>query len=344
MAGKTFAQAGHELNAYRHYWQSKRLKADDKYYKLYSSISNNPSPNYVPENLYYTYFEPTLNNKMMLKTYSNKNLYQHIYDQHSLFPKAYVRCINGTFYRSDGSVCTDLKKEIEEFGADKFIIKVAMDSGGGKGVELFEKKENTYVSNTKKPFNTNELRSQFGDDFVIQEYIIQHDFFKRFNESSVNTIRIFTYRSVKDEQIHILHSVLRIGQPGSIVDNQASGGLSCGINNKKLNPFAIDKKGNRFLKVGNYEFSDQMEIPLFEHLTVLAKKIAAQNPYARLLGLDFCIDASNTIKLLEVNNSNNEINFYQMNNGPLFGQFTDEIVNWCLTQPKTVCIDFSVKM
>ncbi len=336
------AKNTNQFNEYKNYWKHKGLKANELYYLLYSEVSENPSPKYVPENLYYTYFEPALNNRAMLKAYSNKNLYQKIYDQSELFPKVFIRSINGAFYTAEYNHCNNLGKCIEDLKPEAFIIKLALDSGGGRGVELFVKNDNRYISNNGLVFEPNNISKAFGADFVIQEYIKQHAFFNRFNESSVNTIRVFTYRSVVDESIHILHSVLRIGQPGSIVDNQASGGMSCGIINSRLNAFAIDKKGVRYLKAGTYNFEERAEVPFFDNMLNEAKKIAKQNHYARLLGLDFCIDANSQIRLLEVNNANNEINFYQMNNGPLFGEFTDEIVNWCLNKPKTICLDFSV--
>ena len=327
---------------YQNYWKSKGLKAKTQYYDLYSNISMNIGPYYVPENLYYSHFEPALNNKAMLKTYSNKNLYQLIYDNKKLFPQVYARAINGSFYSSNYQHLKEIKKLIEEHNPNSFIIKIALDSGGGRGVELFTKKNNQYIGSNGITFDENNLLKDYGSDFIIQEYIAQHSFFKQFNESSVNTIRVFTYRSVKTEEIHILHSILRIGKPGSIVDNQASGGMSCGIKNKTLNSFAVDKNGIRFTEINGYKFNEQAQIPYFEEVLTCAKNIAAQNHYARLLGLDFCIDQTNNIRLLEVNNSNNEINFYQMNNGPLFGEFTNEIVDWCSSHPKTICIDFSI--
>jgi hypothetical protein len=58
------------------------------------------------------------------------------------------------------------------------------------------------------------------------------------------------------------------------------------------------------------------------------------------LGFDVCLDHNGDIKLLEVNNMNNEINFYQMNNGPLFGLFTDEVLRFLTTNLKTIMLDF----
>jgi hypothetical protein len=52
------------------------------------------------------------------------------------------------------------------------------------------------------------------------------------------------------------------------------------------------------------------------------------------------VDITNQVKLIEINNNNNEINFYQMNRGPLFGKYTQEIINYCQKSRKSFCIDF----
>ncbi|MCK7537993.1 MAG: hypothetical protein MZV63_47075 [Marinilabiliales bacterium] len=68
-------------------------------------------------------------------------------------------------------------------------------------------------------------------------------FFARFNESSLNTVRILTYRSVRNEDVFVLHRLLRAGRRGSVVDNQASGGIACAIDNDGLMALGIDKSG-----------------------------------------------------------------------------------------------------
>jgi hypothetical protein len=61
-----------------------------------------------------------------------------------------------------------------------------------------------------------------------------------------------------------------------------------------------------------------------------------------LLGFDFCVTENNEIKLLEINCKNIEINFLQMNNGPLFGEYSKEIIDYCLHTKKNVVIDFHI--
>ena len=74
----------------------------------------------------------------------------------------------------------------------------------------------------------------------------------------------------------------------------------------------------------------------------IAIEIAAAYHYHRLLGFDFCVDADQHIRLMEINTRNVGIINQQMNTGPLYGEYTEEIVNYCLSQRRSVVIRFYV--
>lgn len=86
----------------------------------------------------------------------------------------------------------------------------------------------------------------------------------------------------------------------------------------------------------------QKEIPGFSIMKENACLIAKKYFYQRLLGFDFCFTNNNEVKLLEINCKNIETNFLQMSNGPLFGEFTDEIIEYCLKNKKSIVLDFEV--
>ena len=74
----------------------------------------------------------------------------------------------------------------------------------------------------------------------------------------------------------------------------------------------------------------------------IAKKIAKLNYYSRLLGIDLGMDNNGRIRIIEINSVNNEINFYQMNNGPLFGDYTKEIIDYCKKNQISYCFDYQM--
>ena len=187
------------------------------------------------------------------------------------------------------------------------------------------------------------LLEVYKNNFILQEKIIQHPFYANLNQSSLNTARMFTYRSIKDNCVTPLQSVLRFGKPGSLVDNQASGGFSVGISsNGLLNDFYVSKWGIKNPFSDKNIIRQKSEVPGFFQMKEIACLIAKKYYFHRLLGFDFTFTESNEVKLLEINCKNLEINFLQMSNGPLFGDFTDEIIEYCLHNKKSVVLDFEV--
>jgi hypothetical protein len=103
--------------------------------------------------------------------------------------------------------------------------------------------------------------------FVLQERIRQHPWFAAWNQSSLNTIRMMTYRSVVDNAVHPLGAVVRFGRPGSLVDNQAAGGLTCGVlKNGKTGSFVCDKMGRFKGEDSAWLSVMQSEVPMFKKM------------------------------------------------------------------------------
>ncbi len=129
----------------------------------------------------------------------------------------------------------------------------------------------------------------------------------------------------------------------AVVQVEASGGVSCGIKpGGILNNFAINKKGERFNTFNGISFNQTLMVVKYNEIVSLGLEIAKKFLYHRLLGFDFCVNETNEIKLIEINNRNNEINFFQMNNGPLFREYTNEVVEFCKRNNKTICLDYEI--
>ncbi|MDP2173413.1 MAG: sugar-transfer associated ATP-grasp domain-containing protein, partial [Candidatus Cloacimonadaceae bacterium] len=263
------------------------------------------------------------------------------------FPKHIMVNENGVNYNAKNECIP--ANEIDEYLGHisvterELITKPSLDSGGGAGVRKFVWNTHAWVDSANNRLTADLLSRLYNRDFVVQSCVSQHTFLSQFNETSVNTIRVLTYRSVENESIHILHSLLRIGKKGSITDNQASGGISVGISDQgKLNGFAVDKYGNKFYDVNGVKLSSAIQVPQFDAICFEALKLAKELRYSRLLGLDLTINELGEIIVIEINNVSNEINFYQMNNGPLFGSFTDEVLEYCSTNLRSICIDYSL--
>jgi hypothetical protein len=310
--------------------------------KAYISISGKTSPCYIPEDVYYLGIEPRLNDYSLARAYADKNFYERfLIEFKEVFVSSLLRKINGILYDSEFNLVNKEKISSIIESEEKFIIKPSLDSGGGRGVEIidFIKKADSY----KNHENILTL-SSFNENFVLQGIINQHPFFAQFNTSSVNTVRLLAYRSVENNEVEVIQGVLRIGVSGSHVDNQASGGVACGFDlvTGKLNDFVSNKYGKVFKNFNGIDFSEHRTILHLEEMKRIASLIASRYYYFRLLSFDFCMDKNNNVKLIELNTKNHEINFYQFNNGPLFGNYTDEILKYCYKRKKSFVLDYEI--
>lgn len=125
-------------------------------------------------------------------------------------------------------------------------------------------------------------------------------------------------------------SVLRMGINGAKVDNASSGGITVGIlDNGYLRENAFSAAGVMY----PYEHPDSkvafssIKIPGYLEIKELIKKLHAYLPQFRLLSWDLAIDEENRPVLVEVNMASGELDFHQLNNGPIFGEDTKEILD-----------------
>ena len=314
--------------------------------KWYVKNSGITSPDFIPENIFYTTVEAILNNPRFAVSYSDKNIYDLMYPA-GIFPENVIRNIDGLYY--DGqyaplNIGSDIELYKKLAGNVHVFIKPALESGGGRAVDLYTLTGGTYKNSNGQELTLGNLEKIYHENFVIQKPLTQHPFLAQFNETSINTLRVLTYRSPITNQISILQVVFRVGAKGQYIDNFRAGGFSVGVNNEgKINSFAFNRDGIRFEKVNEIELAkNDFIIPYFEKLQSVAIAIAEKNLHHRMLALDMTIDNDNNVRCVEVNNKSNEINFHQLNNGPLFGEFTDEVIDYCIQHKDRLYKEFII--
>lgn len=272
--------------------------------------------------------EPCLNQLEFSEYYEDKNILEKIYGKNN-FPETIVRIIDGVFFDSDYNHLTkeDMFLKLEEH--NNFIIKPSRDSDGGRGIEIFTKINGSFLNKNGKVFDYKYLYT-LGNNIIFQKLFLQSKELAFYNKTSINTLRLVTYRSVKDESIHVLGSALRIGNKGSEVDNASAGGYFCCIDkNGNLSKEVIDFYGRKKNVFNGIDFSENvLSIPNYSRVIEFSREIAKCNIHNRLLAMDICFDINNNPKLIEVNVTNTSIQFFEYNK-PLFSGFTDEIIEYC---------------
>lgn len=186
---------------------------DTLWHEMYYSINNDFDVRYIPINAVFQKLMSKFNDESTMRAYADKNTYDLRFKTFSQ-PKTILKKWGGDFY-VDNKIVSE-RQAIDLFTTlDNVIIKPALETGQGHGVLCF-KKESLMVSPKKYLLS-------LGDNFIIQERVIQHSDIAKLNPSSLNTFRVVTYR--ERENVHVLNTTLKIGHKGEIVDNGHAGGF-----------------------------------------------------------------------------------------------------------------------
>jgi len=312
------------------YWKSLGFKnVDKRWYLWYRGCSGIDDEKYVSEDIYYTKIEPNLNNQYLSLAYADKNLYERLYDP-DFFPHTVLRCINGTFYDRYYNVLNEknvpnLFKVLEE---GIYILKPSIDSGGGKNVQFIAIADGEPLDTQGNRLLLSEIKERYRGNFLIQRKIEQNDFFAQFHRTSVNTVRLMSYYSEYSDEVYPLKATMRMGKNNSNLDNETTGGISCGVyNDGNLNSYAVDKYGSKYFEhPSSGAIFEGKSVPKYEVMIDIVKKIHRGNLHHRLLSFDISMDVEGNIIVIEINNKNMGINFLQLFGGSLFGELTEEVI------------------
>lgn len=298
------------------YW-SKLGKADTSYAAFAASLNGKYSKMYIPDDFWYGIIMPAMNNFKITHAWSDKNLYNRLFSGVKM-PKVHIKNMNGLFYDSDNKV-VEAMSDVDKIWSklQKVIIKPSLDTGGGRLVQIIDASTDADMAKVLKIYKS---------DFLVQDIVDQHPVLKDFNTTSLNTIRLISYRTLANEFV-CLSSVLRIGRKGKCIDNRCAGGIFCGINNGgELSEYAYSLPYCEVLSHSDEGVSfNKTIIPSYKNAVDTALSLHRQIPYCRIVAWDLCVNVMNEVELIECNLECPELVMMQIANGPLFGKYTDEI-------------------
>lgn len=285
---------------------------------MYASITGSFDPRFIPQDLHYLFVERTRMDRNYQIAFSDKN-YLNLLFPTIKQPHTFVRRINGWFYDSDFLPLTrdEAYKTVRDHLMNGLVAKKSRESSGGKGVVFLS-------LDTDEKVIQDVLNSTY--DIQIQECIRQHPAMGLLNPTSVNTIRFMTI--IIDGKAELLSSILRIGGAGSRLDNLSSGGFGCGIDeNGRLKNYAYQVDGTKhFIHPSGHHF-EEVVIPRYKELVETIKRLHYYIPILGVVSWDICIDESGDPVLIEINVGEGGIGFHQYNNGPLYGDLREKILD-----------------
>lgn len=311
-----------EIHLCKDFWGKSYNKGKERCYELYKyfgifNVKQMP-------NDYYSDVEKVLNRSTFSVFLQHKcNLKYFVPAQNR--PTTIVQNIDNHFLDGNDSVISRSDAIRIMLEAKKFVIKIACNSGGGSGIKkiiLNGKPEDIKVIEN--------LMDEYRKDFIVQELIEQHEEMAKFNPDSVNSIRVLSLNI--NDNFSILSSFIRMGKKGSFIDNLSGpeGSILVGLkNNGELHEFGIDKKYRKLYESHTGIQFKGSKIHNFEEIKSLICKLHKEKfPFANLIGWDISIDKNNKPIVIEINLNSGEIELHQIFNGPIFGDRTNEVLDY----------------
>ncbi len=190
----------------------------------------------------------------------------------------------------------------------KFVAK-PLSGTCGRGVEFFEVSEDTTIYGLYDMLKA-------GQQYLVEEYLVQHPDVSRIYPLSVNTLRLVTILS--HGQAHLVFSSMRIGN-GKQVDNLNSGGMAVIVDMEtgKISAPGADKDGKAYYThpMTGVELVG-CQIPYYREAVEMVKKAACSIPELGYLGWDVAITEKGPV-LIEANHfPGHDIYQFQVHLGP----------------------------
>ncbi|WP_310682294.1 sugar-transfer associated ATP-grasp domain-containing protein [Aliifodinibius sp. S!AR15-10] len=285
--------------------------------RIAANISGKADPRIVPEEIFVADIEPNLTD-LSVSLLSHKSFYNRWYPVGN-FPADLLHIIDGHWYDSNFNRL-EFKQFLDNAAQISYPVAVKPNSSsyGGNGI-YFAK-------------DVDELKSYCHnkDNCIIQEKVEQHPFFASFHPSSLNTIRVYLYRSVKDHRLHILSMDLTVGRSGLNVNNETAGGIYSGITDEGyLVGYAVDKYGTRYERHPDTGETFDKAIPDIEGLKSFSLAVGEKILPITVIGLDLFYDKAGQWRMMEINTQSHSIRSAQYFGKPFFGEFTDEVIAYC---------------
>ena len=275
---------------------------------------------HLPTDIYINYVDEYFNDRVAAKKMDNKCLYPILFPGIPQADNIAFRKNNFWFNNNDEMLSQSALADILNAEPAVFV-KMATNSAGGKGVH--------YLDSGKQSLYTQlmDIMSSTKEDIVIQRPLKQHAALAAINASSVNTIRVISLLSKNGVKCY--STILRMGIDGSKVDNASSGGITCGITPEgKLKKTAYKPSGEKYdVHPTSGVVFEGYTIPGIKEVWETVNRAHKKFPHFRLVSWDFAIDTDGHPVMIEANLNLGELDFHQLNNGPLFGDDTKMILD-----------------
>lgn len=309
------------------YKQNYGKKIPYKWHRLYTSYTGIFDAQYIPELI----FIPIIEKKFVHREFeglADKNLLPLLAKDVEGVKPAHViiSCVNGLFRDSHMNIIS-FNEAVEILSnAGEVFLKPSIDSNSGKGCSILN------VKNSKDILTSNSIEKilvEAGNNFNVQEKILNCKSISALNESSINTFRVTTY--IWRGKIFHFPLILRIGRVGKILDNAHQGGLFIGVDDYgTLMDCAYTEFQERFIKHpdSGVVFCGY-KIPETAKILNAAYQLHSKIPQVGMISWDLTVDDKGEAVVIELNLTGQAVWISQMAHGKsAFEENTAGILRW----------------
>lgn len=310
-------------------WSKLGVKSGDRWLRLHVNLTGIEDHTFCPEDIFFSRIERFLNdcNAAGMGVEDKNELWRYI--PAGAEPNVILRYVRGSFFDADARWISEEKAEALLNAIKDDVVGKPCRASGGSGVRCFKWIDGKHLD--EGIVLSAKWIKQQGESYVVQERIVQDEFSASFNASSINTVRMMTLRCPWNGEIVVCRSMMRMGVSDAVIDNMMKGGLCVCVGDKgQLGKYAYDYDGKRFTEhpVSKRTF-EGLSHPGYFKMVELAKHVAAQISYYNLLSFDFVPREDGTICIVEINATSQGITQLQYDFGGLFGEHTEQLVDWC---------------
>lgn len=288
------------------------------WHEYFYSRNGQFSVKYVPTAVYHRDIICRINFRPLARAYVDKGFYDTLFaDIHR--PRTIIKNLNGYFYDDRHAITREeaLERCANLPGA---VIKPSLIGMWGKSIRVFSTTDGT----TDKGENFASLLDEYNRNFIVQEKVKQHPEMDRLNPTSLNTLRVLSYR--QGMEVYILYVIARIGRMGQCIDNETAGGINADVDLTSgcIRDCAYGSPAER--QIFRTDVGTELTgfpIPAFSETIQLAKELHMRMPYFNLIGWDFGVDEAGLPVMIEWNRAPD---MSQTAHGPAFGDLTEDIV------------------
>jgi len=311
-----------------------RIKANLKGFRsdqwIYYNLSEHDPTKFISD--FEWYFTKNINRQYRL-VMDNKNIFTEIFSRYLDVPNIYYYIKKGQVYSLNSSR-NSTDEIIKILNKKKKLILKPINGGEGLNVHVISKSISDQQRKNLSEFDKlyyddelsdkNRLRSLLKslDEYIITEFIEQHNYAKQLYERTTNTIRIITLNNPSFGKIIIPCAIHRIGRDASFpVDNFSKGGLTVEIDLESgcLGRAAsfLDCQGSELIFMSRHPDNNEqitgITVPYWEKIKSTLIEIARKFPYIFFIAWDVVVTEKG-FSVIEINRSSG-LNIFQIFGG-----------------------------